>query len=201
MAIGEYLSNRARRPLQHGFPGRAHFIQPSHGLIHRGLLQAFDILLAQRGDFEEGFAEGVERAFTFGFCRFDHQAIVDGPVNGGGMEAAVDEIFGDVHDRHTAVEDGSGDGDKLMSAGVGGHRLAFLRAVGQRVGVLDPLGDVIGGEDGGLADVSQALRAARADVGVRPNQHVELPGKAADLADGFGAVVIPGISPGERTED
>lgn len=201
MAIGEYLSNRARRPLQHRFTGRAHFIQPSDGLVHRGLLQTFDIFFAQRGDFEEGVAEGIERAFTFGFGGFDHQAIVDGPMDGGGMEATVDEVFGDVHDRDAAVEDGLGDGDELMRARIGGHRLAFLRAVGQRVGVLDALGDVIGGEDGGLADVSQALGTARADVGVRPNQHIELAGKTADFADGFGAVVIPGISPGERTED
>ena len=54
---------------------------------------------------------------------------------------------GDVHDRDAAVDDRAGDGDELVGARVRCHRLAGLGAVRERVDILDPLRDVVGGED------------------------------------------------------
>src|SRR4051794_25798504 len=115
-------------------------------------------------------------------------------MHGGRMNAAVDEEFGDVHDSYAAIKDVAGDGDEFVGAGIGRHRLVCFWAKGQGVNVLDALGDVIGAEDRGLRDVAQAGVSKGPDIRVSANQDIELTPVGPHFADGFWAIVIPGIT-------
>src|SRR5210317_83035 len=109
---------------------------PKNGIVGR-TLAIFD-----RSDFlangDHGITEAIEFSQWFAFCRLNHQSACDWPTHCWRMEPVVNQSLGDIIDRDTgAVFDNSCIEDALMS-----HKpLAVL--VEDRVGILEPLGDVV----------------------------------------------------------
>ena len=65
-------------------------------------------------DGEHGVAEAVELVFGLAFGGLDHEGAGDGEGHGGGVEAEVDEAFGDVVDLEAVIFEETGVDDAFV---------------------------------------------------------------------------------------
>ena len=131
-------------------------------------------------DRKHGGTEPVELGLGLGFCRFDHQRTWNRPAHGWRVEAAVDEPFGNIVNRNAgALEQRACVDDALVS-----HSPAAA-LVKDWVGAFEPLGDIVGVENGDAGCLRQPASAHEQAIapGDRKNgRRTKRRGRYRDLA-------------------
>mmetsp|Transcript_2617 Transcript_2617/g.7893 ORF Transcript_2617/g.7893 Transcript_2617/m.7893 type:complete len:987 (-) Transcript_2617:315-3275(-) len=142
-------------------------------------------------DAEQRIAEPVELGLRLGLRRFDHEGSSDGPAHRWGVEAIVDEPLGDILGLNSGRRrDGANVDDELVGA------RAVLSPEEDRVVVLEPLGHVVGIENGHLRGILEALGAHHGDVRVRDWQDQRGPvWSRSHAAEGLSVRLEVGVCP------
>ena len=80
------------------FFGSLDFVEAADGQACGGVVELVGVFFGDAGDFEQRVAEGVEGFPGFGFRGLDHEVFFyrEGEVDGGGVEAAVEEGLDDI---------------------------------------------------------------------------------------------------------
>ena len=108
------------------------------------------------------------------------------PVHGWRVYAVVDHSLSDVGQCDTLFQESLGYRDELMRAVVSLARVEVWHVVD----ITESRGEVVGTQNGGLGNPSQANRTARRNVGPASHENSELPDETADLADGLLSIAI-----------
>src|SRR3990170_4057208 len=154
-------------PAQHRFAGGCGLVQAAQRRLVRSVTQQLRLLLRLPRYRQHRLAEGVQRLLPLRLRRLDHQRLVDDEreVDRWWVEAVVDEPLGDVERLHHLRALADAGEDDLVHAGA---------VVGEVVGVAEAGLDVVGVDDGVLADGAQPLRSERADVGEGADEDAEV---------------------------
>ena len=130
------------------------------------------------GDPPHDLHEAIERLAGLGLGGLDHERLLDDEreVDGGRVDALVQDGLGDVQRRHAVLP---------LLAPRAEHDLVLADPVeGQVVGIGQEDAQVVRGEHRVVGDGPQPLVAVGPDVGVGPHVHPEVPAEGAHLADG-----------------
>src|SRR5262245_38761846 len=147
------------------------------GKVERSMRRIFQRVVAPRHaprfdlpdflpDCNHGVAETVDLRFRFRFCRLDHQCAGDRKAHGRRMEAIVDQAFCDVMDRDARGLLARPDVDDALM----GDPIVFSFEQ-QPIMRLQPAGDVVRVQDGGLRCLGQAFSAHQQHVRPRDRQN------------------------------
>src|SRR5215217_3277417 len=145
-----------------------HLVQP---LVLRGvrrLLHHFRRLSGLLRDLAHDADEVIERLDRLRLRRLDHQRLGHDQreVDRRRVDTEVEDALGDVERPYSLRLLPAGGEDGFMHAGAVAERLV--------VEVAQAGPDVVGGQDGVLADLAQPRRAVHADVGVGADEHAEV---------------------------
>ena len=117
-------------------------------------------------DGEHGVTEAIHLGQVLRLGRLDHEGACHREAHGRGVEAVVDETFGDVVHRDSRLV---GEWTQVQDALVGDEVVAA--GVEDRHGVAQPMGDVVGVEHGLPGGLAQSLQPHETDVGPRDGQY------------------------------